>query len=195
MDLWGAYKNIGLKTFGTQKIVLSTGPRWNASLEQVLDRSFTLDINQAHFQRYAEARRYILAENIIFDMFASIYNVNTRDALVIRMTTPLLPKELQQLQRYVAKFGRPNLEFRFIGMQNGEEVIYDNIDKLKKAVPTARLAEIDLFGAETRHVALDLKTGTPYSLLLLNRIYRPGELNTTVGRKEATENLVELSYV
>lgn len=195
MDLWGAYKNIALANFGMEKIVLSTGQRWNASLNMIESRSFELKPDHAHFQKYSETGRYVIAKDVTFELFASVYNVNTRDALVMRLSKPLLPKELQMLQRQARKFKRPNLEMRFIGMQNGEEVVYDNIDRIKKIIPAGMLSEIDIFGIETRHIALDLKTGTPYNLLLLNRIYRPGELNTAIKRADATKNLVELSYV
>ncbi len=44
------------------------------------------------------------------------------------------------------------------------------------AIVAALLFALGLFGNEIRHIALDTKTGLSYNVLLLDRIYRPGEL-------------------
>ena len=51
-----------------------------------------------------------------------------------------------------------------------------------------RLVEIDLFGENTRHIAIDTKLGTSFNVLMEDRLYRPGELvnSMTVENFERT---------
>ena len=72
--------------------------------------------------------------------------------------------------------GRPNVEARIMGLQNGEDHAFLGglLGFLSKQ--GIRLIEADLFGEETRHVAIDLKTGASYNVLLEDRHYRAGEL-------------------
>ena len=46
-----------------------------------------------------------------------------------------------------------------------------------------------MFGTDARHVAIYLKTGASYNLLLLNRIYRPGELKNQQAYDEFRQRL------
>jgi hypothetical protein len=86
-----------------------------------------------------------------------------------------------------------NLELRLIGMQNsGTDAIRGLQVELKVR---GRLVETDLFGTNMRNVALDTKTGMTYNMLLLNRIYRAGELTNTVSRADFEAKLGELSFV
>ena len=55
--------------------------------------------------------------------------------------------------------------------------------------------EIDLFGTDKRHIALDLKTGTSYDLFLENRIYRPGELANSEKEEDFQRSVPPLSLV
>jgi len=87
------------------------------------------------------------------------------------------------------KKDKPNLEARIIGMQKNQDFyfilnqIFDFLISNK-----IRLVEVDLFGDNTRHIAIDTKLGTSYNVLMEDRIYRPGELvnSTTVENFERT---------
>jgi hypothetical protein len=39
-----------------------------------------------------------------------------------------------------------------------------------------KLVEVDIFGTNTRHIAIDAKLGTSYNILMEDRLYRAGEL-------------------
>ena len=54
--------------------------------------------------------------------------------------------------------------------------------------------EVDLFGTDTRHIALDLKTGVSYNLLLLNRLYRAGELACQVNKEAYDKMRSDLAF-
>ncbi|EQD80629.1 hypothetical protein B1A_00688 [mine drainage metagenome] len=69
-----------------------------------------------------------------------------------------------------------NLEARVIGMQNGSDsaMLKPLLEFLRKQeIP---IVEADLFGNETRHIAIDSKQGMSFSILVNNINYRPGEL-------------------
>lgn len=201
MDLWNAYKIPELSTFGKNKIYLTTGNRWNASLAKVQDRSYELARDHGHFLKYSEFTRYVLVKDLMFDLFISMYDVNTRDALVFRTASPLDSKVLSHsIPKHLGMFKNPNLEMRFIGLQNEQETLSQNMNDLRnsnalKKLKQLSVVEVDIFGTETRHLALDLKTGTPYNLLLLNKIYRPGELTTTIAKEEFLKGQSELTFV
>ena len=55
--------------------------------------------------------------------------------------------------------------------------------------------EIDMFGEEKRHMAIDMKTGLSYDLLLENRIYRPGELKNDEKEDDFQSSTSRLSFV
>jgi hypothetical protein len=121
------------------------------------------------------SKRYAAAIRISNSIFVSIYEINSRSVFLQYAPNPIIP--LQEPTSFIKGLrGKPNLEARIIGMQNNDDSdglveILDTIGSLK--VP---LVEVDLFGNEIRHIALDLALGQTYNLLLENRIYHPGEL-------------------
>lgn len=137
--------------------------------------------------RDALSLRYAVATPMTFDMLISIYNVNNRDILVYRMfefdanARTTLAKFLDSQKKL-----KPNFEVRLIGLQNNQEYqqLYQVADFLEaKKLP---LLEADLFGNELRHVAIDMKLGMSFNVLLENRLYRAGELmgNATMEQFE-----------
>ncbi|MDE1860827.1 MAG: hypothetical protein KGH72_03860 [Candidatus Micrarchaeota archaeon] len=200
MDLFEAYRKLLLSSMGTKRVYLNSGARWNASVRQLHDISLEVGEGEATFVQYSDIRRYIIAKKISFDLFLSVFDVNTRKAIVMRTLQPLNKRDRgAMLPRYLSKFANPNIEIRAIGLQNGQSVLAENLDSIMsmgqmKAFKKKGVAEIDLFGEEIRHIVFDLKTGATYNLLLENRIYRPGELiNSSIKREDI--QFSELKYI
>lgn len=194
MDLWDSYNNKRGADFGAKRLLLDTGQRWNASLGQISDRAVYLDLNHVIFHAYSEAKRYVLCRNISFDLLLTAYEVNTRNFFGMRPTKEVSGEEWHQIRAWFEKLKRPNLEFRAIGMQNDYRELEGNIDGLRRTAK-GRFMEIDVFGNETRHIAIDLKTGASYNLLLENRIYRQGELMDLIKSEEYATMRSELLFV
>lgn len=195
MDFWSTYeKKRGEPDFGARQLWLSTGERYNASIERLRERSVELAPNRALFQEYLPERRYLVAKEIGFDTLFSFYDVNSKGILAVRPTGPLYGKEVGRIEKLLKRFRKPNIEMRAIGLQNGDTAFTETVERLHKRV-RCNLVEVDLFGNQTRHVIIDLLTGKPYSLLLENRIYRPGELINQGKREEFEKTRSKLDFV
>ena len=195
MDFWNSYKARTVGNFADAPLCLETAARKNASLKAVSEFSRELEINQAFFQRYDETRRYIIAREITHELLFSAYDVNSGDALVARITRQLSNQEWSGVLSRLRRVRLPNLEFRIIGLQNGGyAATLVGFDRLRKMTHEI-LAEVDLFGPNMRNIVIDTKTGVPYDLLLLNRIYRAGELTNTVTRDDFGSKLTQLSFI
>ncbi len=195
MDLWPAYEKEARKeTFGEERLTLETGKRWHTSLAMVEERSRELELNKAFFQGYSEEKRYVIAREITYDFFMSIYDVNTTQAILLRPSQRMADAALKRVTDEIRRKRLKNLEIRLIGLQRRDPMMPDAIWKIHTRVP-GRLIEVDLFGNMTRHIALDLKTGSSYDLLLQNRIYRPAELinNTQVADFQSRKS--EITFV
>jgi hypothetical protein len=131
-------------------------------------------------------KRYIAALDITYDLLVSIYEINTSTLFATRVFK-VSNNEFNSISKFMKSFrSRTNFEARFIGMQNAQQ--YEALKKLfdfveKKKLP---LVEVDLFGNNARHIALDSKTGATYNILKNNILYKPGELanNTTIEQFE-----------
>ena len=123
--------------------------------------------------------RYIAAIGMSYDTMISIYDVNTRNIIVCR-AFKYGDAEKTALKWFVDSLRRakPNLEARIIGMQTDQKEYKPMLSELSDffAANKIKLVEVDLFGANLRHVAMDAKLGTSYNLLTEDRIFRPGEL-------------------
>ncbi|HUB92373.1 MAG TPA: hypothetical protein VL945_00260 [Candidatus Saccharimonadales bacterium] len=184
MDFWSAYEKRSREAgFGSAQVLLNTGERYNASLSRLQGRSLELELGRAVFQDWDPKRRYLIAKNLDFDLFVSFYDVNTKAMMAMRLSEPIEKKELQTASEALGDLKKPNLELRVIGLQNGDVSLVPSVRKVKE-IARATLVEVDLFGNQTRHLIVDLLTGKPYSLLLENRIYRPGELITTSKKED-----------
>ncbi|MCL5430578.1 MAG: hypothetical protein M1504_03845 [Candidatus Marsarchaeota archaeon] len=119
--------------------------------------------------------RYIAALSMSYDVFLTIFDINNSIGLVSRFLK--FEKEQQTLLKdHMKRFRRANLEARVIGMQNDEGV--DTMNEVNSFIKASKLQvnEIDLFGNEFRNIAIDLKTGLTFDVLVENRQYKPGEL-------------------
>ncbi|GEM_PF-3028979 len=195
MDFWRAYeKKEGEEGFGGQLLWLNTGARPNASLARCRERSVELDPGKALFHQWNPKARYLIAKSIVFDLFVSFYDLNSKGIVAIRLTEPLIGRERAKVKKFVRSMRKAHFEMRAIGLQNNYSELVHSIKLLRKAA-RCELVEVDLFGDRTRHLAIDLLTGKPYSLLLENRIYRPGELVSTLKNEEFVKTKGKLSFV
>lgn len=174
MDMWQQYMGYVEDRLGSARIELRAGPRWNSSMAQLAGRSVELDRGTLS-RDYDEFGRYILAKNLTYELLVSLYDVNTRRCVAMRLAEPMQQKGLDAAIAPLKKLPRRNIEMRAIGMQDGHAEQASVLDVIRKSLGCS-LIEADMFGTDIRHIAIDLKTGTSYNLLLLNRIYRPGEL-------------------
>ncbi len=195
MDFWNTYKARIVGDFSHDRILLGTAERKNASLKSVTEFSRELEVNKAFLQHYDASRRYIIAREITYDLLFSAYDVNSKDILVARITRQLDRREWSAIFSHLGKIKMPNLEFRLAGLQNGGFAgALAGFDRMHKRVRGV-LVGVDLFGINMRNIVIDTKTGVPYDLLLLNRIYRAGELVNTVSRDDFGSRLAQLSFV
>ena len=195
MDFWNTYKTRAAKDFGKAPIYLATAERKNASLNAVSEFSRELEANKAMFQHYDEAHRYIIARDITHEILFVAYDVNSSDTLAARITGKMHEQEWASVYSHLRKIKLPNVEFRLIGLQSGGlTASLTGFDKLHNRVRGV-LAEVDIFGINMRHIVIDTKTGVPYDLLLLNRIYRSGELANTLSVDDFLPKIAQLSFV
>lgn len=195
MDFWNVYEaKRTVSAFSTRQFLLNTGDRYNTSMASIKDRSVELAMNVASFYKYTPGRRYITVSNITFDLLASFYDTNSRSIFMMRLTSQFRPVELSRAAGMIRRMRNPNIEVRFIGLQNNDSFLLHSIIDMKR-VSSGNLVEVDLFGDQIRHVAIDLFTGKPYSLLLENRIYRPGELNNKAEIGDFQKDRSQLHFV
>ena len=133
------------------------------------------------------SERYIAATNITDELFISVYDINSKRIFVQRfMVSDQDEDKLEEFEIYLNENKDKSIEVRLFGMQNGANLrslgrILNII--LKYRVP---VFEIDLFGNEIRHIAIDLKIGTSFNILMENRLYRPGELINSNNAAQAS---------
>ncbi len=196
MDLWHAYLDESKKEeFGKGKFTLRLGKRWHTSLSMVMDSSLGLELNKAFSHVYSEEKRYITAKDITFDIFASVYDVDTGRAFVMRPSAYLTDDTCKRISSIIRKAAFRNAEMRVIGLQSGDQPMRGQVSKIRTAIPGVRLVEVDLFGNETRHITLDMKTGSTYDLLLNNKIYTPAELINNLAPNDFAQKKSELAFV
>ena len=157
-------------------------------------KTHELSSGKAAFFKYGELSRYILAKEITFDLLITIYNVNTMECVALRAMLPFEKGDIAKLKTLLSKFTKPNLEVRAIGLQNGAKESAVNIGEVMSACK-ASLIELDLFGSAKRNIAIDMKTGMSYDVLLLDRIYKPGELANDVAQKDYLARASKLDFV
>ena len=82
-------------------------------------------------------------------------------------------------------------------MQNKQANAKDLVNSLLflEKIGKNSLVEVDLFGNEVRHVAIDLKTGLSYNVLIKNIIYKPGELINNLSFDDFSKNVSRLKLV
>jgi hypothetical protein len=195
MDLWEPYSSTYIENdFGSKRELFNTGQRWNASLAQVSDRSVNLDPSAALFHTYSEAKRYVICKDIGFDLLITMYDVNTKNFFGMRPVKELISSDWVRINTFFSKLRKSNIEIRGIGMQNSHISLNTVINRAHENIK-GHFIEIDTFGNEARHVCIDLKTGMSYNLLMLNRIYRPGELVGQANFDDFKTRKSQLSFV
>lgn len=124
------------------------------------------------------AVRYIAQTDVADEIVMSIYEVSTMSLCAARFAAWNTDVE-SAFAKFMALFKDPknrNFEVRVIGLQDNQKygALYDILRfSASRKLP---ILEVDLFGGNIRHVALDAKTGMSYNMLLENRLYKPGEL-------------------
>ena len=184
MDYWDIYKNAEMSpVFGHSRLLLSARERIRLSNSTVSDYGIPMDLNTGLFRKYSEAERYVLAKGLTYDLMVSLYDVNTSSAFLLRISSPLSAIEFKGVVATLKSLRKPNLEMRVIGLQNGTQGQLYLVRELGRLV-SCSLQEVDLFGAEVRNVAFDLKQGMAFDILLLNRAYARGELATKIKKED-----------
>ncbi|MCL4372245.1 hypothetical protein M1373_02930 [Candidatus Marsarchaeota archaeon] len=119
--------------------------------------------------------RYIAAIDITYSLLFSMYDFNSSKLIAFNCFDDVT-KQLSEANKFVNALKRPNIEARIIGMQNSQDfsIIGPIVDFLMKK--HIYVSEADLFGNETRHIAIDAKLGMSFDVLINNVNYRPGEL-------------------
>lgn len=132
-----------------------------------------------------KGERYLVAEGVGYDLLLSIYEANCARLVALRAYNGKgfdRKCVLGMIKRISSP--KPKMEARMIGMQNNDPVaplrqIAEFL--IGNGIP---VVEADLFGVEIRNIAIDLKTGTSYNVLLQDRSYRPGELANALTRED-----------
>lgn len=139
-----------------------------------------LNIKDSRTIRYApDSERYIGCLSMTYDLLFSMYDVDTSAIFAIRFY--YMDRVVREAERFIREFGSRNIEARIFGMQDRQRI--PNISGIvnwisKRGIP---VYEVDLFGSQVRHIAIDAKSGTTFNILVENRLYKAGELNNSVN--------------
>lgn len=193
MDFWDAYKKMAVGDFFLSQITLSTNERQHTSLNMVQSKSVELTSSTSIMHTYRDSRRYIIAREVTYDLCVSVYDVNKRTMMASRFTRMPKTTDWARLVQRVNSWKSSNVEIRTIGFQNKVEELPNIIDGFKDKI-NGKFMEIDLFGSNIRHIVFDMKTGVSYNLLLLNRIYRAGELACQMTKEEYDKSRSDLVF-
>lgn len=181
------------KGFGSQRFLASGKDRPHISRSKILlhEDAEQIGLGDAKGIIYQDwmGKRYVYAESLGFDYLITLYDVNSPRGYALRLLDSKdLLKHLKDGLKQVAT-QMPNIEARIFGLQNGEAHAFLDPALNLLSQEGIRLIEADLFGEELRHVAIDLKTGSSYNVLLEDRNYRPGELANTMTREDLQRSL------
>ncbi len=193
MEVLASYKDIAVGDFYARPLRVATGNRQHTSLGKVALMGAELKAGTCVSVLHG-GMRYVNAANITHDLLISVYDVNSRSAIVARPNKPLAGSDISRIVRMASSWKRPNIELRAIGLQNGDAEMCGSVERLANHMK-GHFMELDLFGTEIRHISIDLKTGMPYNMLLLNRAYRLGELTCTLNKAEYEKMRSNLVFV
>ncbi|MDE1825139.1 MAG: hypothetical protein KGH61_02440 [Candidatus Micrarchaeota archaeon] len=202
MDFWDVLGTERAKGgFGSERLVLSSKSsvialnRPHTSLSMVKGKGTEIKINQAAMAKFAEAKnRYLIAIGLSYEIMLTIFDVNSMSGIAMRIGKVLDKSELELLGKKITSFGKANLEMRAIGMQSGDSSLVAAVDQVRRLCK-AKLIEVDFFGALSRNVAFDLRTGTCYDILMLDRAYKAGELVNAIKLEEYKATISKLNFV
>ncbi|MGC8586414.1 MAG: hypothetical protein ACP5K5_02625 [Candidatus Micrarchaeia archaeon] len=179
MSFEETFKNaFNIEGFGKERYILCYKERPNISRNKLDEfaESVYLDVGSSLAIKYSKLPpRYISALDITYDLLVSIYEINAATLFTIRYSL-LSGIDKQALLKFVKGQKNANFEARVIGMQNNEDTeMLGNLSAFLRMLKIP-IVEVDLFGNDIRHIAIDSKTGMSFNILKENRIYRPGEL-------------------
>ncbi len=195
MDFWSVYEAERQKQgYNSKRLYLTSRDRIHLSLSTVQSHGTTLEMNHSIEKKYSEAERYVLVNDMTHDLLVSVYDVNTTHSLLLRFSMPLGKKDVDKITSKIRSVRRPNLELRAIGLQDNDVELLNSLEFFHNEFKS-NLMELDLFGNETRHLAFDTKLGMSFNLLLLNRIYRPGELVNSASIDEFNARKSQIKFV
>ena len=186
MELWYGYTALlSRPDFGKSRAYVGILERNTVSLGGVVKRAINLEIDAPASAFFDDlGYRYIIANNITFDMLISLYDVNSTKTFACRAFGNSVGAQASvAIKKFIAGLKKPNLELRCIGFQD-ESLGASNMVSELHQMTKASLTEVDLFGNQMRHICIDMKTGLTYDLLLENRRYRAGELINKTTRQE-----------
>lgn len=120
---------------------------------------------------------FVAAASLANELFATVYDVNTTRIAAYR-AQPADANATAFIERFVAQQRNANLEARLIGLQN--HASFALVAELARTLMRHRipLVEVDLFGTLMRHICIEVRTGSSLNILMENRLYKPGELDT-----------------
>jgi hypothetical protein len=154
-------------------------PHVSRSKIEVFGNTHYISADEWESTRYegesSELKRYLACKDLTYDLMLSVYDVNSCTLACARLFSGTGGAE-SWLRKLIAGLRKPNLEARLIGLQDGEDAsVLSNALTLLESLHIP-VVEADLFGTETRHVAIDAKQGMSFNILIEDRLYRPGEL-------------------
>ncbi len=166
-------------------MLLVTGERKFTSINMIKDRAIEVEQDRSVIHSYNKGSiRYIIAKDLTFDFFISVYDVNSNTAFAARITRELKEADWLKVTKRIASWKNSNVEIRAFGFQNGSNELPHIVDEFHRYVKVGRIMEVDLYGTDVRHIAIDLKTGVSYNVFMLNRIYRAGELANQIKKDD-----------
>jgi hypothetical protein len=205
MDFWGYFKSISAEekfseeriTLGSVKSTYLPSERVNTSIALISDFLKEIKIGNIMFEKNNFSTRYIYAYNLTYDVLASIYSVSKESGVFFRIALPLNKDEIRIIKKLYGRLKDRNTEIRIIGMQNKQAYAKEFVKSLLflEKLGKSSLVEVDLFGNEVRHVAIDLKTGLSYNVLIKNIIYKPGDLLNNLSFDEFSKNVSRLKLI
>ena len=205
MDFWSYFKSISAgEKFSDEKITLGSvkstylpSERVNTSIALISDFLKEIKIGNIISEKNNFNTRYIYAYNLTYDALVSIYSVSKESGVFFRAALPLNKEEVRVIKKLYGRLKERNTEIRIIGMQNKQANAKEFVKSILflEKLGKSSLVEVDLFGNEVRHIAIDLKTGLSYNVLIKNIIYKPGDLLNNLSFDEFSKNVSRLKLV
>jgi hypothetical protein len=142
--------------------------------------------------RDAMGTEYAAAVNLTFELLLTVYDVDNSLLAAYRFVR-IDPKAAKLIKGFFNGRGARQLEARIYGLQNGSDAsgLNDAIGFVREI--GAELCEIDVFGDSVRNVAVDVKRGMSFDILMLNRLYKQGELLNTMTKEQFERGMLQAS--
>ncbi|MGC8572259.1 MAG: hypothetical protein ACP5LH_03200 [Candidatus Micrarchaeia archaeon] len=166
-----------LKFENTSRFILSFNERHQIS-KSLLDKDDAVYIKTEEFKilKYdILGPRYAAFTSLSYDAALTLYNVDKKELIALRLYNNYLL--LNNIISYLKKNKIDgSAEARLFGFNTNldNKFISATINLVRKN--EIEFYEVDILGNEIRNIALDLKTGQTFNILMNNRLYKPGEL-------------------